>query len=100
MYIAMNRFKILIGNEDKFEKIWRERDSQLDKADGFVEFYLLKGPSDDKISLYASHTKWLSRRHFEMWTKSESFKKAHKSTGKSKKLYEGHPEFEGFNCIL
>ena len=56
MYIAMNRFKILCGNESEFEKIWRERDSHLNKVDGFVEFNLLKGASDGVTTLYASHT--------------------------------------------
>ena len=28
-YIAMNRFKIVRGKEDIFEKIWKERDSKL-----------------------------------------------------------------------
>ena len=37
MYIAMNRFKILCGNESAFEKIWRERDSHLNKVDGFYK---------------------------------------------------------------
>tara|TARA_Y100001934_G_C11966289_1_gene591900 strand:- start:249 stop:551 length:303 start_codon:yes stop_codon:yes gene_type:complete len=100
MFIAMNRFKILKGYESEFEKIWRERDTHLEKVDGFIEFSLLKGPYDGKTSLYASHTKWKSKRHFEMWTKSESFREAHKNAGKNKKFYEGHPEFEGFNSIF
>ena len=29
MYIAMNRFKIVIGKETQFEDIWRNRDSHL-----------------------------------------------------------------------
>ena len=29
MYIAMNRFKIVPGKEDEFEKVWRERDTHL-----------------------------------------------------------------------
>ena len=29
MYIAMNRFKISLGSEAAFEKVWRDRDSHL-----------------------------------------------------------------------
>ena len=88
------------GNEDEFENIWRERESFLDNVDGFLEFNLLKGPSDGETTIYASHTKWKSKTDFEMWTKSESFREAHKNAGKNKKFYAGHPEFEGFNSIF
>ena len=99
MYIATNRFKILCGNEIEFEKIWRERDSHLNKVEGFVEFNLLKGASDGVTTLYASHTKWKSRTDFEMWTKSEAFRQAHKGAGSRKNLYDGHPIFEGFERV-
>ena len=29
MFLAMNRFKIVKGKEDKFEQIWKERDTHL-----------------------------------------------------------------------
>ena len=35
MYIAMNRFKIILGQEVDFEEVWKSRDSQLDKVAGF-----------------------------------------------------------------
>ena len=44
MFIAMNRFKIALGFEEGFEKIWRERDSYLSEVSGFQSFSLLKGP--------------------------------------------------------
>ena len=43
MYIAMNRFKIVPGKEDEFEKVWRERDTHLSEVPGFKEFHLVKG---------------------------------------------------------
>ncbi len=30
MFIAMNRFKIVLGKEMEFEKVWRERDTHLE----------------------------------------------------------------------
>ena len=43
MFLAMNRFKIALGFEDGFEKVWRERDSYLSEVEGFVSFNLMKG---------------------------------------------------------
>jgi len=100
MFIAMNRFRIVKGREADFERIWAERDSHLDKVPGFEAFHLLRGPEAEDHTLYASHTVWASRRHFEDWTKSEAFRKAHASAGSAKGVYMGHPEFEGFDAVL
>ena len=43
MFLAMNRFKIALGYEEGFEKVWKERDSYLNEVDGFVSFNLMKG---------------------------------------------------------
>tara|TARA_E500000178_G_scaffold254967_1_gene251491 strand:+ start:286 stop:447 length:162 start_codon:yes stop_codon:yes gene_type:complete len=43
MFIAMNRFKIVLGKEAEFEKVWRERDTHLSDVKGFKEFHLVKG---------------------------------------------------------
>ena len=42
MYIAMNKFKIILGREDDFEKIWKKRDTHLDNVKGFIRFNLIK----------------------------------------------------------
>ena len=96
MFIAMNRFQVVKGSEEAFERIWLNRDSQLQKIPGFVEFHLLKGPDNEDHTLYASHTIWQSKSAFEAWTKSEAFRQAHKDAGQNKPLYLGHPQFEGF----
>ena len=85
MYIAMNRFKIVLGKEKQFEDIWRNRESQLDDVPGFIDFNLIKGSSN---------------QDFINWTKSESFRLAHKNTGQHKDIYLGHPDFEGFKVII
>ena len=96
MFIAMNRFRVTKGSEDAFEKVWLNRDTQLTKVPGFVEFHLLKGPEHDDYTLYSSHTLWQSKATFEAWTKSEEFRLAHKDAGQNKSLYIDHPQFEGF----
>ena len=100
MYIAMNRFKILKGKESVFEEIWRTRDSHLDDIDGFIKFNLIKGEESDNFIIYVSHSTWKSEGHFRNWTKSESFRKAHKNTGKHRDVYLGHPVFEGYKIII
>ena len=47
MFLAMNRFKIVKGKEDKFEQIWKERDTHLKGVKGFFKFNLMKGSSEE-----------------------------------------------------
>ena len=71
----MNRFKIVLGKENEFEEVWRTRETYLDEVEGFKEFHLLKGESNDEYTLYSSHSVWDSKDDFIAWTKSESLKK-------------------------
>lgn len=100
MYIAMNRFRVKLGNEDAFEEVWRNRERRLSEMDGFVEFQLLKGPEREDHTLYASHTVWRDKDTFLAWTKSQAFRDAHKNAGDNKPLYLGPPEFEGFEAVI
>ncbi|WP_207062336.1 antibiotic biosynthesis monooxygenase [Motiliproteus sp. SC1-56] len=100
MYIAMNRFQIKHGEEETFEKIWRERETHLDQVPGFKAFNLLRGPTGDDHTLYASHTQWESQAAFDAWTRSEAFRKAHANAASPKGIYLGPPRFEGFESVL
>ena len=100
MYIAMNRFRIVLGRESEFESIWKNRDTHLENVPGFINFNLVKGEQDDECTLYASHSTWNTQEDFLNWTKSEAFKLAHKNAGQHKDIYIGHPVFEGFNVVL
>jgi heme-degrading monooxygenase HmoA len=99
MFIAMNRFQVIRGEEQAFENVWLSRDTHLDGVPGFVEFHLLRGDPQEDHTLFTSHTIWRSRADFEAWTKSESFRLAHRGAGENKPLYLGHPRFEGFEVI-
>lgn len=96
MFIAMNRFKVAAGCEDEFVNIWRNRETYLETVPGFKEFHLLKGPSTDEYTLFASHTSWESSDAFEAWTRSEAFRKAHANAGGGKDIYLGPPQLELF----
>lgn len=100
MFIAMNRFRIALGFEEGFEELWRKRESYLEGVNGFREFHLLRGPTKEDHTLYASHSVWSSREAFEAWTNSEAFKKAHGQARAPEGTYLGHPEFEGFEVVL
>lgn len=99
MYIAMNRFKIVLGREDDFMAVWKNRDSHLNDVPGFKEFHLLRGESTDEHTLFASHSVWASKTAFQNWTRSDAFKKAHAHAGSTKGMYLGHPQFEGFDAV-
>ncbi|MFT6676081.1 MAG: heme-degrading monooxygenase HmoA [Sulfitobacter sp.] len=99
MYIAMNRFSVPQENADAFEAQWLNRESHLNQMQGFVEFHMLRGPENDGVVLYASHTVWESEETFRDWTKSDAFRQAHKSAGGGTKLFVGPPSFEGFTVF-
>jgi heme-degrading monooxygenase HmoA len=99
MFIAMNRFRIKPGHEADFEEIWASRDSHLDGVPGFRAFHLLRGPTGEEHTLYASHTEWESREHFQAWTQSDAFRKAHAQARPNRDIYMGPPAFEGFEAV-
>ncbi|GMG83524.1 antibiotic biosynthesis monooxygenase [Paralimibaculum aggregatum] len=99
MFIAMNRFRVVKGQEAAFEAVWKGRETRLDEMEGFETFRLLRGPEAEEHTLYASHTVWRDRGAFEAWTRSEQFREAHRNAGNNKGLYLGHPEFEGFEAV-
>lgn len=99
MFIAMNRFQVLRGQEAAFEAVWLSRETHLETVPGFQAFSLLRGPEREDHTLYASHSQWASKAAFEAWTKSEAFRLAHRGAGENKPLYMGHPQFEGFEVL-
>ena len=96
----MNKFKIVLGKEDEFETVWKNRETQLRGIKGFKKFNLIKGAKNKEFSLYVSHSEWISEEDFWNWTKSESFRLTHKDTTSHKDLYLGPPDYEGFEVII
>jgi heme-degrading monooxygenase HmoA len=64
MFIAMNRFQIIRGEETAFEDVWLSRDTHLEGVPGFIEFHLLRGEAQEDHTLFSSHTVWRSRDDF------------------------------------
>ncbi|CAM9503300.1 unnamed protein product [Chrysoparadoxa australica] len=93
-FVAMNRFKVKLGFEEEFEKVWRERESKLANFSGFVRFRMLRAddgePDDEGLGASAtagyaefiSETSWMHRMDFDEWRQSQAFKGSHgKSEG-------------------
>lgn len=99
MYLTMNRFKVALGQEETFEKIWASRDSHLKEVDGFVSFHLMRGEMREDHTLYASHTTWRDRAAFEAWTKSDAFRAAHSGVRPQTDLYLDAPQLEAFESV-
>lgn len=101
MYLAMNRFRIVRGQEDAFVDHWRNRESYLEEVPGFVRFHLLKGPETEEYTLFSSFSEWTSAEAFEGWTRSEAFRAAHANAGgSSRDYYLGPPQLELFESVL
>ncbi len=99
MFIAMNRFHVRRGSEAEFEAVWLNREVFIHREPGFVAFQMLKGPQVETHALYVSHTTWAAREAFEAWTRSESFRAAHKGAGENQTMYLAPPTFEAFDVI-
>jgi len=99
MYLTMNRFRVMPGQEDAFEAMWKSRDSHLKSVPGFVGFHLMRGEEVEGATLYASHTLWADREAFLAWTKSDAFRAAHKGARSSGAMYDGPPVLECFESV-
>ena len=99
MYIAMNRFNVALGQESLFEERWRQRESFLHEAPGFIAFCLLRGAAGENATVFLSHSQWQSEQAFLDWTESEAFTKAHRQAKMPSGIVLGPPHFEGYNSV-
>ena len=83
-----------------FEKVWKDRDTHLEKVPGFKNFNLVRREIKENHTLYASHSIWNSKEAFIDWTKSEAFRLVHKNAAQHRDLYLGAPNLEGFEVVL
>jgi heme-degrading monooxygenase HmoA len=104
VFAAMNRFKVLEGQEAAFEKRWAERESELKDMPGFVTFLMLRRDAvnpDDGYN-YSTYTVWENRAAFDNWRANGS-KKAHAKAGEAEPMFEGRPSpvfYEGVLALL
>ena len=99
MYFAMSRLKVSPGKETEFEAAWQSRETNVDGVKGFKKFNLIKGNVNKEFSLYIFHSEWNSESDFINWTKSDSFRMAHKNPSSQRNLYLGPPDFDGYQGL-
>jgi heme-degrading monooxygenase HmoA len=97
MFVAMNNFKVASGKGPEFERIWRERESYLKGAPGFVQFALLRGDADGE---YISHSTWESREAFMAWTQSDAFVQGHRQGGSLMGVLDGPPQVKLYEAVI
>ena len=98
-YVAMNRFRVSSGRQEEFETAWRDRETYLDEVEGIQGFALLRGAPAGGVTIYVSHSVWVSRAAFEAWTRSDAFAKAHREARLPQGVLLGHPEFDGYEVV-
>jgi heme-degrading monooxygenase HmoA len=100
VYIAMNHFHVAAGRGEEFEQLWRDRESYLAGVPGFLQFHLVRAAQDeDGTQRYASHATWENEAAFVAWTRSESFRKAHRQRRMPEGLMLGPPRFQGWQTV-
>ena len=93
MFIAINRFKIKLGQGASLEEGFAKKGG-LEQVPGFVGFELQKrvwnmGKPEENDE-YLSVSRWESKEAFLAWTRSEAFRKAHGGP-KNDAILSGHP---------
>ena len=61
MFIAMNRFKVKLGEESYFEEIWKNRDTHLNEVPGFKKFNLIRSESNEESMIVGKNNKPMRR---------------------------------------
>ena len=91
MFVVTNRIPVSKGSEADFEDRFRNRAHLIDQSPGFVKNLVLR-PSgrrfnhktgayeeSDEQGYYLVQTYWETEQNFWDWTKSDSFREAHKN---------------------
>ena len=93
------------GQEKAFEDIWQNRESKLPEMDGFVEFHLFRGASDEEATIYLSHTLWRDQGSIDGWQDRRNFRGSHKGVhndiycGPWRESIWGRPELEFYDSV-
>ncbi|MGC8500569.1 MAG: antibiotic biosynthesis monooxygenase family protein [Leptospirillia bacterium] len=75
MFVVANRIRVASDHEKAFEERFKNRKGMIDGSPGFIRNLILR-PVDSEY--YSVMTFWESKEAFEAWTRSDSFREAHK----------------------
>lgn len=97
MIIVMNR--LLLSEEHAAEIAARlaTGNGELEETPGFVEFRLL-APAEPE-GAHIVMTMWESKEHFEAWTQSDAFRRAHGDRAGMASALRGRPVLESYEVV-
>jgi len=96
MFVSMNRFTIDPAHWDEFEARFRQRAGLVDGEPGFIRNELLR-PVQGSCEQHIVMTLWETKKNFENWTRSDSFRKAHENARETPREWFVAPiKFEAF----
>lgn len=75
MVVVMNVVHVDEERREAFEAAFLNRESHVDKAEGFAGFELLRRDQDGE---YLVISRWQSQEAFDAWVNSDLFKLAHR----------------------
>ncbi|MCL4332485.1 MAG: antibiotic biosynthesis monooxygenase [Candidatus Thermoplasmatota archaeon] len=84
MIVVMNHIKVKKEYATAFEEGFKEREHLVDNFPGFISNMIMRPVKDES---YIVMTQWESMGHFESWTSSEEFKKAHSRSSLPKEAF-------------
>ena len=73
--VRINAITVPPGRGDELAARFGARAGQVDQADGFEEFQLLR-PTDDR-GTWLVYTRWRDEAAFEAWASSQAFQRGH-----------------------
>jgi heme-degrading monooxygenase HmoA len=89
MITVANRIPVKPEMAEAFEETFRNRDTNVDKYEGFVALQLLR-PSKPEDP-YVIFTFWEKEENFRAWTQSDDFKEQHRGARETAKAVFSGP---------
>ena len=74
-FVAINVLDVPAEMRDTLEQRFAARAGEVDRADGFEAFELLRPVEGE--DRYLVYTRWASQEHFQSWTESQAFERGH-----------------------
>jgi heme oxygenase (mycobilin-producing) len=96
MIAVANRIFVAPDYVEPFEERFANRSGLIDDMPGFIQNQVLRPVSEG--APYVVLTLWESQEHFEAWTQSEAFRKAH-TGGLPREAYTARNQVEIFEIL-
>jgi heme-degrading monooxygenase HmoA len=98
MIVVTNRLHVAPDYVPQFEERFRNRSRMIDDMPGFIRNQVLRPTREGDP--YIILTMWESHEHFEAWTNSDAFKKAHSGGEAQQHIYTAPNHVEIYEVIM